>query len=121
MAALKGKKVIEFAGLAPAPFAGLVLADWGADVIRVDRPETRYIDTLCRHKRSIIVDVKHPDGLRVLRQLIAQADVLIDPFRAGVMERLGLGPDVFHGKDGVNKKLVYARLAGFAHSDQAGA
>ena len=103
---------LQFAGLAPAPFAGLVLADWGADVVRVDRPETKHIDPLCRHKRSIVVDVKHPEGLRVLRQLISQADVLIDPFRAGVMERIGLGPNVFHGEGGLNKKLVYARLAG---------
>ncbi|KAI0765808.1 CoA-transferase family III [Irpex lacteus] len=115
--ALKHTKVIEFAGLAPAPFAGLVLADWGADVVRLDRPGTRHVDTLCRHKRSVIIDVKHPDGLEAARNLIAKADVLIDPFRTGVLERLGLGPSVFLGDNGLNKSLVYARLAGFAGHD----
>ncbi|KAI0696078.1 CoA-transferase family III domain-containing protein [Cytidiella melzeri] len=114
--ALRNTRVVEFAGLAPAPFAGLVLADWGADVVRIDRPSTTHLDILCRHKRSIVVDVKHPEGLQVLRRLIARADVLIDPFRAGVMERVGLGPELFLGNDGLNKKLVYARLAGFAHT-----
>ncbi|KAI0339502.1 CoA-transferase family III [Trametopsis cervina] len=118
--ALQATRVVEFAGLAPGPFAGLVLADWGADVVRVDRPGTRHVDPLCRHKRSIELDVKKPEGLEVLRQLIERADVLIDPFRPGVMERLGLGPDVFLGDGGRNTRLVYARLAGFAHTDRAG-
>lgn len=103
---------IQFAGLAPAPFAGLILADWGANVIRIDRPGARSIDSLCRHKRSIVLDVKNAKALGVLRQLLAKADVLIDPFRPGVMERLGLGPEVFLGDSGLNKRLVYARIAG---------
>lgn len=102
----------QFAGLAPGPFAGLVLADWGADVVRVDRPGASSTDILSRHKRSIAVDVKVPGGLQLLRRLITQADVLIDPFRPGVMERLGLGPDVFLSEGGLNKRLVFARLAG---------
>ena len=103
----------QFAGLAPGPFAGLILADWGADVVRVDRPAKSSSDVLCRNKRSIVVDVKVPSGRDVLRRLVAQADVLIDPFRPGVMERLGLGPDVFLGQNGMNQRLVYARLAGW--------
>lgn len=91
----------------------MILADWGADVVRVDRPGTSSSDILCRNKRSIAIDVKVPSGLDVLRQLVARADVLIDPFRPGVMERLGLGPDTFLGEKGLNKRLVFARLAGF--------
>ena len=98
--------------MAPGPFAGLVLADWGADVVRVDRPDVPSSDVLCRNKRSIAVDVKVQSGVQLLRRLIARADVLIDPFRPGVMERLGLGPDVFLGADGLNKRLIFARLAG---------
>jgi len=117
---LQNTRVIEFAGLAPGPFAGLILADWGADVVRVDRPGVRSVDLLCRHKRSIVLDVKSPDGIDVLRRLIARADVLIDPFRPGVMERIGLGPEMFLSEGGLNRRLVYARLAGFAHTDAAG-
>lgn len=122
--------------------AGLILADFGADVIRVDRvhagsPPTP--DFLARGKRSIAVDTKvcislgervdsseerltyrHAwqtrGGNAVVRRLVEQADVLIDPFRPGVMERLGLGPDVFLGESGTNKGLVYARLVGFPRS-----
>lgn len=122
--ALRGIRVVEFAGLAPGPFAGLILADWGADVIRVDRPGSVTGDTLCRNKRSIAVDSKDADGLALLKRLISRADVVIDPFRPGVMERMGLGPDVFLGKDGLNPRVVYARLAGFSptgpHKDIAG-
>ena len=106
----------QFAGLAPGPFAGLILADWGADVIRIDRPGAPAVDTLCRHKRSIALDVKNPHALDVIRRLITSADVLIDPFRPGVMERLGLGPDVFLNKDGLNTRLIYARLAGLVET-----
>ncbi|KAF9532529.1 CoA-transferase family III [Crepidotus variabilis] len=134
--ALAGLKVIEFAGLAPGPFAGLILALNGASVIRIDRPNSRASsiapDVLCRGKRSIIIDSKLPEGKKLLQQLISSADVLIDPFRPGVLERLGLGPEVFLGpggadgqvEAGLNKKLVYARLAGFpttgAYKDMAG-
>ncbi|KAJ3734217.1 CoA-transferase family III domain-containing protein [Lentinula guzmanii] len=122
--ALKGKKVIEFAGLAPAPFAGLVLSDNGASVIRVDRPSASTLDVLCRGKRSVAVNSKVPSGRELLKRLIVSSDVLIDPFRPGVMERLGLGPDVFLGKSGLNQRLVYARIVGFprtsSYKDMAG-
>ncbi|EAU85506.2 alpha-methylacyl-CoA racemase [Coprinopsis cinerea okayama7 len=113
--ALSGLKVIEFAGLAPGPFAGLVLADNGASVIRVDRPSTSSSDLLCRGKRSIVVNSKVTSGRELLKTLIASADVIIDPFRPGVMERLGLGPEVFLGdgtKAGLNERLIYARIVG---------
>ncbi|KAF8656886.1 hypothetical protein AX16_002431 [Volvariella volvacea WC 439] len=114
--ALAGLKVIEFAGLAPGPFAGLVLADNGASVIRIDRPGSTSTDVLCRGKRSIAVDSKVPQGNKLLRQLITSADVVIDPFRPGVMERMGLGPEVFLGngeQKGLNERLIYARMIGF--------
>lgn len=107
----------QFAGLAPGPFAGLILADHGASVIRIDRPgpSVPSPDILCRGKRSLAVDSKTPSGRALLRKLIARADVLIDPFRPGVLEKLGLGPEVFLGDEetkGLNERLVYARIAG---------
>jgi alpha-methylacyl-CoA racemase len=87
----------------------------GASIIRIDRPSSSLNDTLCEGKRSITLDTKNPAGLAIAKRLIAQADVLIDPFRPGVLERLGLGPEVFHdtdGKKGLNDRLIYARLAG---------
>ncbi|KIK63163.1 hypothetical protein GYMLUDRAFT_72424 [Collybiopsis luxurians FD-317 M1] len=110
--ALRGKRVVEFAGLAPAPFAGLILADHGASVIRVDRPSASTLDVLCQGKRSIAVNSKIPSGRELLKRLVASSDVLIDPFRPGVMERLGLGPEVFLGSSGLNQKLIYARIVG---------
>ena len=100
--------------MAPGPYAGQVLQDWGARVTRIDRVgETKSSnDFLARGKRSIAVNPKVPSGLRLLKKMIQLSDVLIDPFRPGVMERLGLGPDVFLGKDGLNDSLVYARLSG---------
>ena len=86
-------------------------------VTRIDRPFSTSADVLCRGKRSLAVNPKISSGREVLKKLIAQADVLIDPFRPGVMERLGLGPTVFlgskdEGKKGLNERLIYARLAG---------
>ncbi|KAF5367465.1 hypothetical protein D9758_003785 [Tetrapyrgos nigripes] len=101
----------QFAGLAPGPFAGLLLADHGASVIRVDRPSSSSIDVLWRGKRSLAINLKIPSGRDALRRIISQSDVLIDPFRPGVLERLGLGPNVF--LNGPNEKLVYARITGF--------
>ncbi|KAF9069211.1 CoA-transferase family III [Rhodocollybia butyracea] len=126
--ALKGVKVVEFAGLAPGPFAGLVLADNGATVVRIDKPSSTFSpDILCRNKRSLAINPKTTSGLEVLKKLIISSDVLIDPFRPGVMERLGLGPDVFLGKDGspgLNERLIYARIVGFSptgpHKNMAG-
>lgn len=124
---LNGIKVVEFAGLAPGPFAGLVLAHNGASVIRIDRPSSTTKDLLCAGKRSIVLDMKTASGVRVAKDLIAKADVLIDPFRPGVLEKLGLGPEVFQTsakREGLNDKLIYARLAGFprngTHSTMAG-
>ncbi|KAI0360141.1 CoA-transferase family III [Trametes cingulata] len=125
---LSGVRVVEFAGLAPGPMAGMILADFGADVIRVDRPSGAAApapDVLARGKRSIAVDPKTRSGHDVVSRLVEGADVLIDPFRPGVMERLGLGPEVFlDEKTGKNKRLVYARLVGFPrsgpHKDMAG-
>ena len=101
--------------MAPSPYAGKVLQDWGAKVIRVDRvgETNRAADYLARGKRTIAVNPKVPSGLKLLKRMIQQSDVVIEPFRPGVMERLGLGPDVFLGKDGLNDSLVYARLSGY--------
>ncbi|KAF5375593.1 hypothetical protein D9757_008505 [Collybiopsis confluens] len=125
--ALNGIKVVEFGGQAPVPFAGLVLQDYGATVIRVDKPSSSSSDILSRGKRSVAINPKVPSGLEVLKKLIASSDILIDPFRPGVMERLGLGPEVFlgkTGKPGLNQKLIYARIAGFPrigpYKDMAG-
>lgn len=110
MPALTGIRVIEMAGLAPVPYCGMILADFGADVVRIDRPGTRSTDFLSRGKRSIAVDLKNPQGIETVLRLLERADVLIEPFRPGVMERLGLGPDVATAR---NPRLVYARLTGF--------
>ena len=110
--ALSGVKVVEFAGLAPGPFAGLILADHGASVVRIDRPGAQSLDVLARGKRSIAISPKTPSGRDVLKKIIAASDVLIDPFRPGVLERLGLGPEVFLGDEGLNKRLIYARISG---------
>ena len=95
---LRGVKVLEIAGLAPAPFAGLFLADFGADVVVVDRASRGSVrpnlDTLRRGKRSVALDLKAPSGVATFKKLVAKADVLVEPFRPGVMERLGLGPEV---------------------------
>ncbi|XP_050400314.1 alpha-methylacyl-CoA racemase [Patella vulgata] len=120
--ALKGIKVIEMAGLAPAPFCGMILSDFGARVIRVDRPKTLMnADRLSRGKQSIAVDLKKHEGREVVRKLCQTADVLLEPFRPGVMEKLGLGPERLM-KD--NTSLIYARLTGYGQngclSHQAG-
>ncbi|KAG0277915.1 hypothetical protein BGZ95_005108 [Linnemannia exigua] len=109
--ALAGLKVIEIAGLAPAPFAGKVLADFGADVVRVDRStSTMNLDVLAQNKRSIALNLKSPAGIEALIRLCEKADVVIEPFRPGVMERLGLGPEVLLKR---NPRLIYARMTGF--------
>ncbi|GAB0134068.1 hypothetical protein EsDP_00002453 [Epichloe bromicola] len=113
---LTGIKVLEFAGLAPCPFAGMLLADAGASVMRIDRAsDTRSLptsDLLTRRKASIAVDLKSASGVSFVKELVAQgaADVLIDPFRPGVLEKLGLGPDRLLE---INPRLIYARLTGF--------
>ena len=97
----QGVRVVEFAGLGPGPFCGMLLADLGADVVRIDRPGSRggllgalgATSLLDRGKRSIALDLKDADDLDVVRALVRRADVLLEGFRPGVMERLGLGPD----------------------------
>jgi len=120
--ALKGMKVIELAGLAPAPVCGMILSDFGAKVIRVDKVGSGLnYDVTARGKRSIALNLKKPEGVDILRKLCGSADVLIEPFRPGVMERLGLGPDTLIKE---NPRLVYARLTGFGqtgpYKDMAG-
>ncbi|GAC1329999.1 MAG: CaiB/BaiF CoA-transferase family protein [Mycobacteriales bacterium] len=110
---LSGVRVIELAGLGPAPFAGMMLSDMGADVVRVDRPEppgARPPDMTARGRRSIALDLKHPDGQATLLRLVTDADALIEGFRPGVTERLGIGPVQCAE---VNPRLVYGRMTGW--------
>ena len=114
MGPLSGVRVVELQGIGPGPFCGMMLADMGAEVIRVDRSAnagvSRGIDVLARGRRSIAVDLKNPEGVETVLELIDSADALIEGFRPGVMERLGLGPDVCLSR---NPKLVYGRMTGW--------
>jgi alpha-methylacyl-CoA racemase len=118
MGPLGGLTVIEIAGIGPAPFCGMMLADLGADVVRVDRaqnvqggdPASPPNDLLNRGRRSIGVDLKNPEGVAVVLDLAAGADVLIEGFRPGVAERLGIGPDACHAR---HPALVYGRMTGW--------
>ncbi len=112
---LHGLRIIELAGIGPAPFCGMMLADHGAEVIRVERIGGRLqaTDPLSRSRRSIAVDMKSPGGVAVIRDLARAADGLIEGFRPGVTERLGLGPDVLIGD---NPKLVYGRMTGWGQT-----
>ena len=111
MSPLRGVKVIELAGLAPSPFCGMILADFGAAVTVVNRTQPTYQpDVLGRGKRSIALDLKRPEGVDALRRMCAGADVLIEPFRAGVMEKMNLGPEALMKE---NPGLIYARLTGY--------
>jgi alpha-methylacyl-CoA racemase len=115
---LEGVRIIELAGLGPAPFAGMMLADAGADIIRVDRAdratypprEDPHVDLMNRGRRSVAVDLKHPDGVALVLRLVEQADGLMEGFRPGVAERLGLGPEECLAQ---NPKLVYGRMTGY--------
>ncbi|KAL1512613.1 hypothetical protein ABEB36_002176 [Hypothenemus hampei] len=112
--ALKGIRVVEFAGLAPAPFCGMILADFGASIIRIDRKGANgELDCLSNGKRSLSLDLKRPESIEIIRRLIKKSDVSIEPFRNGVMESLGLGPNVLMQD---NSKLIYARLSGYGQS-----
>ena len=115
---LSGFKVIELAAIGPVPFAGALLADMGADVVRIDRlpvPENsldvppRY-DFYNRNKRSVALDLKRPEAVTIVLKLLHNADVLLEGFRPGVTERLGLSPEVCFG---VNRRLVYGRMTGW--------
>lgn len=115
---LAGIRIIEVAGIGPGPFAGFMLADMGADIIKIDRadrvrggdPSTPPADVLQRGRRSIGVDLKSPDGVDVVLRLVEHADGLFEPFRPGVTERLGIGPDACLAR---NPKLVYGRMTGW--------
>lgn len=118
MGPLAGIRIIEIAGIGPGPYGAMLLADLGAEVVRVDRaanvsggdPDTPPGDLLARGRTSVGVDLKHPEGVATVLDLVAGADAIIEGFRPGVMERLGLGPDVCQER---NPKLVYARMTGW--------
>ncbi|KOG29262.1 CaiB/BaiF CoA transferase family protein [Streptomyces resistomycificus] len=113
---LSGVRVVELAGIGPGPFAAMLLADLGADVVRVDRPGGASLgidpafDLTNRNKRSVIVDLKAPDGAARVLDLAARADVLVEGYRPGVAERLGVGPEACHAR---NPGLVYGRMTGW--------
>jgi alpha-methylacyl-CoA racemase len=118
MGPLAGVKVVEIAGLGAVPFAGMVLADLGAEVVRVDRPGRPSQSgpaepALGRGQKSIAVDLKHPRGVDVVLRLVAASDALVEGFRPGVTERLGLGPDDCAK---VNPRLVYGRMTGWGQT-----
>jgi alpha-methylacyl-CoA racemase len=116
MGPLDGVRVIEIASLAPAPFGCMILSDLGADVLRVDRPESCSPDApaapapLSRGRRSAGINLKDPSGIELLLRLIEHADVLVEGFRPGVAERLGFGPEVCAAR---NPRLVYGRMTGW--------
>lgn len=117
---LQGLKVVEMVGLGPGPFCAMMLADMGAEVIRIDRPrakgspakvdQTAANDILGRGRRSLAIDLRQPEAVETVLQLIDKADALIEGFRPGVMERMGLGPDVCMAR---NPRLVYGRMTGW--------
>jgi alpha-methylacyl-CoA racemase len=110
---LKGIKVIEFASIGPGPLCGMLLSDLGADVVRIDRKgdrrDTKY-EVTSRGRRSITLDLKTPQAVEAALTMMCRADVVFEGFRPGVMERLGLGPDVALTR---NPKLVYGRMTGW--------
>lgn len=116
MGPLKGVKVVEFAGIGPGPFCAMLLSDMGAEVVRIDRKGGRganKFDITSRGRRSIALDLKKPEAVEVALKLIAQSDALLEGFRPGVMEKLGLGPDVTLAR---NPKLVYGRMTGWGQT-----
>jgi alpha-methylacyl-CoA racemase len=115
---LSGVRIVELAGIGPGPFAAMLLSDMGADVLRVDRAQGRLPgtpgdppkDLLNRGRRSVAVDLKRPDGVETVLRLVEKADALVEGFRPGVTERLGLGPDACLAR---NPRLVYGRMTGW--------
>ena len=115
---LAGVKVVELAGIGPGPHACMILADLGADVIRVERPGGSALgggphDILTRGRPSVALDLKRPEAVETLLRLVADADVLVEGMRPGAVERLGLGPEVCHAR---NPRLVFARMTGWGQS-----
>ena len=114
---LAGVKVIELAGIGPGPFCGMMLADMGAELLRIDRagdvrdpPTGPRADILARGRRSVGVDLKQPDGVETVLRLVEKADVIFEGFRPGVVERLGLGPDVCLAR---NPRIIFGRMTGW--------
>src|SRR4029078_2237704 len=118
MGPLAGIRILEFEAIGPGPFCGMMLADMGADVLLIDRPEDpglglgrdRWSDVMLRGRRSATLDLKSKGGVEAARELAGKADALIEGFRPGVMERLGLGPEHLLEK---NPALVYGRMPGW--------
>ena len=118
MGPLTGLKVLEFEAIGPVPFCGMMLADMGADVLLVERPvdpqlgltRERWYDVMLRGRRSVTLDLKVPEGVAAALELVRKADVVLEGFRPGVLERLGLGPDVMLA---ANTKLVVGRMTGW--------
>jgi alpha-methylacyl-CoA racemase len=111
-------RILEIAGIGPVPFCGMLLSDLGAEVIRVDRVadaglRTPVSATLGRGRRSIAIDLKHPDGVKLLLRLVGRADALLEGFRPGVAERLGFGPEVCRKR---SRRLVYGRMTGYGQT-----
>lgn len=110
---LAGVRIVEFAGLGPGPFACMLLSDLGADVVRIDRPDAppvNPLDIVGRGRRTVLLDLKQPEAIEQVLQLLQQADGVVEGFRPGVMERLGLGPEVVARR---NPRLVYSRMTGW--------
>lgn len=118
MGPLAGVKIVELGGIGPAPFCCMLLADMGAEIIRIDRivpsdsgiPMDKRFNLLHRGRRSIAMDLKHPEAVAAVKRLVADADALIEGFRPGAAERLGLGPEACAE---VNPRLVYGRMTGY--------
>jgi len=115
---LAGIRIVEITGIGPGPFAAMMLADHGAEVVRVNRPGAASAldparDILARSRKSVTVDLKQPQGIAVVRDLVKSADGLVEGFRPGVMERLGLGPEVLLAD---NPRLVYGRMTGWGQT-----
>ncbi len=116
MGPLQGIRVVEFAGIGPGPFCAMLLSDLGADVVRIDRKGGRpphKTEIYLRGRKTVALDMKHPQAVEAALQLIEKADALIEGFRPGVMERLGVGPDVCLKR---NPKLVYGRMTGWGQT-----
>ena len=117
MGPLSGVRVVEMAGVGPAPFCAMLLADMGAEVVRIDRTGPSglgvdfppALDFLARGKKSVALDLKSEADIDWLKRLVGRADLLIEGFRPGVMERLGLGPEAFES----NERLIYGRMTGW--------
>ena len=116
MGPLKGIRIVEFAGLGPGPFAAMLFSDLGADVIRIDRKGGRIphkMEIVYRGRRAVAFDMKKPEAVEAALKLIEKADGLIEGFRPGVMERLGVGPDACLAR---NPRLVYGRMTGWGQT-----